>query len=132
MAALLAGPHAVRTLCRPECTSSTTTASARSRALLEASGHAVVGDAADGEQALAAARRLHPRRSSMCTCPTPPASRSRAGSPVMTAACGSFSPPPIRAGRRRRGRRLRRGVLRATDELAVSDLATWLDRRSLG
>jgi DNA-binding NarL/FixJ family response regulator len=33
---------------------------ALARALLEASGHSVIGEVADGEQALAAARRLHP------------------------------------------------------------------------
>jgi DNA-binding NarL/FixJ family response regulator len=135
MAALLAKPHAVCSRCRHESSSSTTTsASAPSRALLEARGHAVVGEAADGEQALAAARRLHPD----------------------TALVDVQLPDTTGFALARRlidGNRGVRIVLTSTDptlgavaaiadsgavafvpkdQLAISDLATWLDRRSSG
>jgi DNA-binding response OmpR family regulator len=107
---------------------------ALARALLEASGHVVVGEAPDGEQALAAARRLHPdaalvdvqlpdttgfalarrlidgdRGVRILLTSTDPTLGGRAA----VADCGAVAFMP-------------------KDELAISDLATWLDRRPSG
>jgi two-component system nitrate/nitrite response regulator NarL len=104
------------------------------RALLEASGHAVVGEAADGAQALAAARRLHPeavlvdvqlpdttgfalarrltdddRGVRIVLTSTDPT----LGGAAALADCGAVAFVP-------------------KDELTISDLATWLDRRTSG
>jgi DNA-binding NarL/FixJ family response regulator len=107
---------------------------ALARALLEAAGHSVVGEAADGEHALAAARRLHPdaalvdvqlpdttgfaltrrltaddRGIRILLTSTDPT----LGAAAAVADCGAVA-------------------FVAKDELTTSDLATWLDSGSLG
>jgi CheY-like chemotaxis protein len=107
---------------------------ALARALLEASGHAVVGEAADGEHALAAVRRVHPnavlvdvqlpdstgfalarrlmddeRGVRIVLTSTDPT----LGGAAVVADCGAVA-------------------FVAKDELTRSDLATWLDPGSLG
>jgi DNA-binding NarL/FixJ family response regulator len=102
---------------------------ALARALLEASGYAVVGEAADGEQAIAAAERTRPD-AALVDVQLPDtdgytlarrladsergmriiltSSDRRLGRPADLAACGARAFVP-------------------KDELAITDLATWLD-----
>jgi CheY-like chemotaxis protein len=107
---------------------------ALARALLERSGYAVVDEAADGEQALAAARRLHPD-AALVDVQLPDTTgfalarrlaeadrglrivltssdRTPGGSAAL-AGCGAVAFVP-------------------KDELAVTDLGPWLGRRSSG
>jgi DNA-binding NarL/FixJ family response regulator len=112
----------------------TTTAFARSRALLEASGHAVVGEAADGEQALAAARRLHPD-AALVDVQLPDTTgfalaRRLADADVGLRIVLTSSDPTLGAAAPVADCAAVAFVPK--DELAMSELATWLDRRSLG
>jgi DNA-binding NarL/FixJ family response regulator len=107
---------------------------ALARALLETSGYAVVGEAVDGEDALAAARRLHPDAALVdvqlpdttgfalarrlagddgCVRIVLTSTDATLGGAAAVADCGAVAFVP-------------------KDELAVSDLATWLDRRTSG
>jgi DNA-binding NarL/FixJ family response regulator len=104
------------------------------RALLEGSGHAVVGEAADGEQALGAARRLHPDAALVDV--QLPDTSGFALARRLTDADRSVrilltSTDPTLGGAAAVAESGAVGFV-PKDELAVTDLAAWLDRRSSG
>jgi DNA-binding NarL/FixJ family response regulator len=107
---------------------------ALARALLEASGYAVVGEAADGDQALAAARRLHPD-AALVDVQLPNTTGFALARQLTDADRGvrillTSTDPTLGAAAAVADSGAVAFVPK--DELAISDLATWLDRRSSG
>jgi CheY-like chemotaxis protein len=107
---------------------------ALARALLEAWGHAVVGEAADGEQALAAARRLHPD-TALVDVQLPDTTGFALARRLIDGNRGvrivlTSTDPTLGAGAAIADSGAVAFVPK--DQLAISDLATWLDRRSSG